>query len=63
MLKHAHRALDWGPIDVLRAEYGTEDATAPFLILLSRNTLAVKPHRNAQPWDSATGTIANPKEI
>ena len=58
------RALDWGPIDDLRAEYGTEDGIAPLpdpSVLKPR--LVVKPHKDAQPWDSTNGEILNPMEI
>lgn len=58
------RALDWGPIEDLRAEYGTEAGTAPLpdpTVLNPR--LVIKPHRDAQPWNSANGEILNPMEI
>lgn len=58
------RALGWGPIEDLRSELGAQDAVAPLpdpRITLPR--LVITPHRDAQPWDGATGRIANPKEI
>lgn len=58
------RALDWGPIDDLRAEYGTENGIAPLpdpSVLKPR--LVVKPHKDAQSWDSTNGEILNPMEI
>ena len=58
------RALDWGPIDDLRAEYGTENGIAPLpdpSVLNPR--LVVKPHKDAQSWDSTNGEILNPMEI
>ncbi|MDP9806531.1 anaerobic dimethyl sulfoxide reductase subunit B (iron-sulfur subunit) [Trueperella bonasi] len=58
------RALDWGPIEDLRAEYGTEAGVAPLpdpTVLNPR--LVIKPHKDAQPWDSANGEILNPMEI
>ncbi|MFV0452020.1 MAG: DMSO/selenate family reductase complex B subunit [Propioniciclava sp.] len=58
------RALDWGPIDELRAEHGTQDGIAPLPDpSLTKPHLVVTPHRDAQTWDNATGHIANPGEI
>ena len=58
------RALDWGPIDVLRAEYGTEDGIAPLPDpSVTKPRLVIKPHKDAQPWDSTNGEILNPMEI
>lgn len=58
------RALDWGPIEDLRAEFGTEAAIAPLPDPgITEPRLVITPHRDAQPWDSATGRIANSKEI
>lgn len=58
------RALDWGPIDELRAEHGTEDGIAPLPDpSVTKPRLVIHPHRDAQSWDSSAGSIANPKEI
>lgn len=58
------RALDWGPIDELRQAYGTTDSIAPLPDpSITEPHLVIAPHRDAQAWDSASGHIANPKEI
>lgn len=58
------RALDWGPIDELRAKYGHEDGIAPLPDRSITNPhLVITPHRDAQPWNERTGDIANRKEI
>jgi anaerobic dimethyl sulfoxide reductase subunit B (iron-sulfur subunit) len=58
------RALDWGPVDELRAKYGEGQVTAPLPDpALTQPNLVVKPHRDAQPWDEASGQIVNPKEL
>ncbi|MFT0761817.1 DMSO/selenate family reductase complex B subunit [Actinomyces sp. F1_1611] len=58
------RALDWGPIDELREKYGTENGIAPLPDpKTTQPHLVITPHRDAQAWDRATGTIANPKEM
>ncbi|WP_182353157.1 DMSO/selenate family reductase complex B subunit [Flaviflexus huanghaiensis] len=58
------RALDWGPIDELREQYGTTDNIAPLPDPSVTNPrLVINPHRDAQSWDSQSGAIANPKEI
>ena len=58
------RALDWGPIDELRAKYGHEDGIAPLPDPSITNPhLVITPHRDAQPWNERTGDIANRKEI
>lgn len=58
------RALDWGPIAELRKAHGDESAIAPLPDpSITRPRLVILPHRDAQPWDRATGQIANPEEI
>ena len=58
------RALDWGPIDELRAEHGDLSAVAPLPDpSLTNPRLVINPHRDAQRWDDGTGQITNPKEI
>lgn len=58
------RALDWGPIDELRAKYGDIDAVEPLpSAAITRPRLVITPHRDAQPSGSGTGEIINPQEI
>ena len=58
------RALDWGPIDELRAKYGTVDAVEPLPDpSITSPHLVITPHRDAQPTGNGTGEIANPTEI
>ncbi|MDK9346047.1 dimethylsulfoxide reductase subunit B [Propionibacterium freudenreichii] len=58
------RALEWGPIDALRAAHGDEAGIAPLPDpAITHPRLVIKPHRDAQKWDQADGHIANPKEI
>jgi anaerobic dimethyl sulfoxide reductase subunit B (iron-sulfur subunit) len=58
------RALDWGPIEVLRDAHGDNGATAPLPDpAITRPHLVIHPHRDAQRWDAGTGHIANPGEI
>ncbi|MFC5369574.1 DMSO/selenate family reductase complex B subunit [Arcanobacterium bovis] len=58
------RALDWGPIKDLRKKYGETNAVAPLPDPSITNPhLVIKPHRDAQAWDAASGNIVNPKEI
>ena len=58
------RALNWGPIDELREAHGDQAGIAPLPDpSLTQPHLVVIPHRDAQTWDTATGHIANPKEI
>ena len=58
------RALDWGPIERLRAEHGDQAGIAPLPDpSLTKPHLVIKPHRDAQSWDEGTGSIMNPKEI
>lgn len=58
------RALDWGPIDELRAKHGTVDNIEPLPDpSITRPHLVITPHRDAQRSGSGTGEIANPEEI
>ena len=58
------RALDWGPIEELRAKHGETDAVAPLPDpSYTSPHLVITAHRDAQAWDAATGEINNPKEI
>jgi anaerobic dimethyl sulfoxide reductase subunit B (iron-sulfur subunit) len=58
------RALDWGPIADLRAEFGEIADVEPLPDpAITRPRLVITPHRHAQPTGSGTGAIANPEEI
>lgn len=58
------RALDWGPIEDLRSTYGSEDGVAPLPDpSITKPRLVINPHKDAQPWNTQVGMIANPKEI
>lgn len=59
------RALDWGPLAELAERY--PGGSAGFAPLpdpsITQPNLVIRPHRDAQPVGSGTGSIANPKEI
>lgn len=58
------RALEFGPIDELRAKYGTEADIAP--LPSSEHTqpsLVIKPNRSAKPSGDKTGRIINTREV
>lgn len=58
------RALDWGPIDLLRDKYGSTDNIAPLPDPdLTSPHLVMNPHRHAQQTGAGTGRIANAREI
>ncbi|WP_406715918.1 DMSO/selenate family reductase complex B subunit [Trueperella pyogenes] len=58
------RALDWGPINDLREKHGNENGIAPLPDpSITKPRLVINPHKDAQPWNTQAGTIANPKEI
>ena len=58
------RALDWGPIADLRAAHGDEAGIAPLPDpRITTPHLVVAPHKDAQPWNMASGKINNPGEI
>ncbi len=58
------RALDWGPIDELRAKYGDVSAVAPLPDpTLTEPNLVITPHPDAKPWQSHDGDIVNRTEI
>ena len=58
------RALDWGPIADLRTTYGSTNGIAPLPDpSITEPHLVIRPHRDAQSWDAASGSISNPKEI
>ncbi|GAA1714854.1 DMSO/selenate family reductase complex B subunit [Propioniferax innocua] len=54
------RALDWGPIDELRAQYGDASGIAPLPNPeVTKPNLVITPHKKAQSWDEGTGSVAN----
>ncbi len=58
------RALDWGPIDELRAAHGDIDAVEPLPDgSVVQPNLVIKPHRDAEPVGAGRGSIANPEEV
>ena len=59
------RALDWGPIDQLRAEHGDAADIAPLPNPeLTRPRLTITPHKDAKRWDAYdAGEIANHTEV
>ena len=58
------RALDWGPIDVLRDKYGDISAVAPLPDpSITKPNLVIRPHRDAKEWDTNHGEIMNRQEI
>ncbi|MEZ5086889.1 MAG: DMSO/selenate family reductase complex B subunit [Tessaracoccus sp.] len=57
------RALDWGPIDELRAQHGAQSGIAPLPDpSITKPNLVITPHKHAQRWDQGTGEIANQSE-
>lgn len=57
------RALDWGPIDELRAEHGDLAAIEPLPdASITAPNLVVTPHRDAQPVGTGTGRIVQERE-
>lgn len=58
------RALDWGPIEELRARYGDVDAIEPLPDpSITEPRLVITPHRDAQMTGAGTGSIENPLEV
>lgn len=58
------RALDFGPIEQLRAKYGTQNAFAPLPSpSLTQPNLIIKPHPDAHPSGSQDGQVANTREV
>lgn len=59
-----HRALDFGELDELRAQYGDLDEVAPLPPAeITEPALVITPHRNSRAVDSTSGHLANPKEV
>lgn len=58
------RALDFAPIDELRAKYGDQASIAPLpLAEITHPNLVVKPNKNARPSGDTTGFLGNPREV
>ncbi len=58
------RALDFGPMDALRARYGTEADIAPLPnSSLTGPSLVLKANRSAKPSGDRTGQIINTREV
>ncbi|WBA81054.1 DMSO/selenate family reductase complex B subunit [Endozoicomonas sp. GU-1] len=58
------RALDFGPIEELRAKYGTEADIAPLPdSSLTEPSLVMKASRHAKPSGDKTGRIMNTREV
>ncbi|WP_263078192.1 dimethylsulfoxide reductase subunit B [Endozoicomonas sp. Mp262] len=58
------RALDFGPIDELRAKYGTKADIAPLPDpAMTQPSLVIKASRHARPSGDTTGRIMNTKEV
>ena len=58
------RALDFGPIEDLRAKYGDLAEIAPLPASTeTQPNLVITAPANAKPVDDASGTVLNPREI
>ena len=58
------RALDFGPIDVLRATYGVQADIAPLpSSSLTKPSVIIGTCRNSRPSGDKTGAIMNPTEV
>lgn len=58
------RALDFGPIDELRARHGTLSAVAPLPdARYTRPSIVIHPNPHARPVGDRTGLLGNPKEV
>ncbi|WP_434361012.1 dimethylsulfoxide reductase subunit B [Parasalinivibrio latis] len=58
------RALEFGPIEELRAKYGDQAEVAPLpSASLTKPNIVIKPNRHARPCGDTTGYLANPKEV
>lgn len=58
------RALEFGPIDELRAKYGTNADVAPLpSSFITKPNIVIKLNKNARPTGDKTGFLANPKEV
>lgn len=58
------RALEFGPIDEIRAKYGALAAVAPLPdAKYTIPSIVIKPNPHAKPAGDKTGFLANPKEV
>jgi anaerobic dimethyl sulfoxide reductase subunit B (iron-sulfur subunit) len=58
------RALEFGPIDELRAKYGSQASVAPLPdAKYTTPSLVINPSRNARPSSDQSGFLGNPKEV
>lgn len=58
------RALDFAPIDELRAKYGDQASIAPLpLAEITHPNLVVKPNKNSRPSGDTSGFLGNPREV
>lgn len=58
------RALDFAPIDELRAKYGEQASIAPLPPAeITRPNLVVKPNKNSRPSGDTSGFLGNPREV
>ena len=58
------RALDFAPIDELRAKYGELASIAPLPPAeITHPNLVVKPNKNSRPSGDTSGFLGNPREV
>ena len=58
------RALDFAPIDELRAKYGEQASIAPLPPAeITHPNLVVKPNKNSRPSGDTSGFLGNPREV
>ncbi len=58
------RALDFAPIDELRAKYGEHASIAPLPPAeITHPNLVVKPNKNSRPSGDTSGFLGNPREV
>ena len=58
------RALDFAPIDELRAKYGNQASIAPLPPPeITHPNLVVKPNKNSRPSGDTSGFLGNPREV
>lgn len=58
------RALDFAPIDELRAKYGDQASIAPLPPAeIAHPNLVVKPNKNSRPSGDTSGFLGNPREV
>lgn len=58
------RALGFGPIEDLRAQFGTECDVSPLpSSAYTKPNIVVTPHRRSQPADAGLDVLSNPREV